>query len=115
MVNINNIFIPVCLKQLNDPVTRKQQCVKISKSKLNYFSQLKQCKQEATSRLLHVLNFSPHGSKFKTMQKPIRELLFLIHGFSPVNVRLLITCDTAFYAIFCLSFFCCLEIVVFRE
>ena len=23
----------------------------------------------------------------------------LIHGFSPVNARLLITCDTAFYAI----------------
>ena len=27
MVNVSNIFIPVCLKQLNDPVTRKQQCV----------------------------------------------------------------------------------------
>ena len=27
MVNVNNIFIPVFLKQVNDPVTRKQQCV----------------------------------------------------------------------------------------
>ena len=26
-------------------------------------------------------------------------LVNLIHGFSPVNARLLITCDTAFYAI----------------